>query len=63
MYPPRKDPITNQDRNNLGLKKFQCLPSHVPQFSSGIKSLINEANCDNPETTDTSHTDKYDTSH
>ena len=31
-------------------------------FSSGFKSLRNEANDDNPETTDTSRTNKYDTS-
>ena len=52
MSPPRKDPIPNQDKNNLGLQKYQCLPSHVPPFYFGFKSLINKANDDNPETTD-----------
>ena len=62
MYPPRKDPVPNQDKNTLGPQKYQCLPSRVPPFSSGFKSLRNEANNDNPETTDISRTDKYDTS-
>ena len=34
----------------------------MPPFPSGFKSLRNEANDDNPETTDTSGTDKDDTS-
>ena len=34
---PRKDPIPNQYKNNLGLQKYQCLPPHVPQFSTGFK--------------------------
>ena len=63
MSPPRKDPIPNQDKNNLGLQKYQWIPSHITPFSSGIKSLRNEENYDNPETTNTSSTDKYDTSH
>ena len=60
--PPRKYPIPNQDKNNLGLQKYQCLPPHVPPFPPGFKSLRNEANDDNPETKDTSRTDKDDTS-
>ena len=60
--PPRKYKIPNQDKNTLGLPKYQCLPPHVPQFPPGFKSLRNEENDDNPETTDTSHTDKDDTS-
>ena len=44
------------------MQKYQCLPSHVPPFSSGIKSLRNEENDDNPETIDNSRTDKDDTS-
>ena len=59
--PPRKYKIPNQDKNNLGLQKYQCLPPHVPPFPPGFKSLRNEANDDNPESTDTSRTDKYDT--
>ena len=42
MYPPRKDPIPNQDKKNLGLPKCQHLPSHVPTFSSVFKPLRNE---------------------
>ena len=37
MYPPRKDPITYQDKNTLWLQKDQCLPPHVPQFSPEFK--------------------------
>ena len=62
MSPPRKYPIPNQDKNTLGLQKYQCLPSHVPPFSSEFKSLRNKENDDDTETTDTSHTDKDDTS-
>ena len=51
--PPRKYPIPNQDKTT----------SHIPPFPPGFKSLRNEANDDNPETTYTSRTDKYDTSH
>ena len=60
--PPIKGPIPNQDKNTLGLQKYQCLPPHLPPFPPGFKSLRNEANDDNPETTDTSRTDKDDTS-
>ena len=56
------DPIPHQDKNTLGIKKYQCLPPHAPLFPPGFISLRNEANDDNPETKDTSHTDKYDTS-
>ena len=63
MSPPRKYPIPNQDKNTLWLQKYHCLPSHIPWFYSGIKSLRNKANDYNPETTDTSRTDKDDTSH
>ena len=62
MYPPRKGPIPNQDKNTLVIQKDLCLPSHVTPFSSGFKSLRNNSNDDNPETTDTSRTDKDDTS-
>ena len=61
--PPRKDLIPNQDKNTLGLQKYQCLPPQLPPFNPGFKSLRNEANDDNPETIDTSITDKDDTSH
>ena len=49
MYPQRKYPIPNQDKNTLGLQKYKCLPPQVPPFSSGFKSLRNDANDDNPE--------------
>ena len=62
MLPPRKDPIPNQDKNSLGLQKYQCLPPHVPPFPPGFISLRKKENDDNPETTDTSRTDKYYTS-
>ena len=62
MYPPRKDPIPNKDKSTLGLQKYQCLPPHIPPFPPWFKLLIKEANDDNPKTTDTSITDKYDTS-
>ena len=60
--PPRKDPIPNQDKNTLVIPKYQCFPPHVPPFPPGLKSLINEANDYNPETTDTSLTGKDNTS-
>ena len=59
---PRKDPIPNQDKNTLGLQKYQFLPAHIPTFTPGFKSFRNEENNDNTETTDTSCTDKDDTS-
>ena len=59
--PPRKDPIPNQDKNTLGIQKYQCLPPHVTPFPPGFKSLRNKANYDNYESTDTLRTDKYDT--
>ena len=62
MSPPRKDIIPNQNKYTLGLPKYQFLQSHIPPFSSGFKLLRNKANDDNPETTDTSRTDKDDTS-
>ena len=58
-----KYPITNQDKNALWLQKYQCLSPHLPLFPSGFKALRNKSNYDNPETTDTSRTDKDDTSH
>ena len=62
VSPPRKDPIPNQDKNTLGLQRYQCLPSHVPTLSSVFKSLINGADDDNTVTTDTSHSNKDDNS-
>ena len=60
--PPRKDPIPNQYKNNLGIEKYQSLPPHLPKFFPGYKSLRNEADDDHHEFTDTSRTDKDDTS-
>ena len=60
--PPRKVPIINQDKNTLGLQKHQFLPTHVPPFPPGFKPSGNKSNDDDPETTDTSRTDKDDTS-
>ena len=62
MYPPRKDPITNQDNNTLDIETDQSLPPHVPPLPPGFKSLRKDANYDNTETTGTSYTEKYDTS-
>ena len=62
MSPPRRDSIPNQEKNALGLQKYQWLPPHVPSFPPGSKSFRNEANDDNTKTKDTSRTDKYDTS-
>ena len=63
MSPPRKYPIPNQDLKHIKLKKDQCLTADVPPFLPGNKSLRNEENDDNPETIDTSHTEKDDMSH
>ena len=56
--PPIKYPIPNQDKNNLGLQKYQCLRPNVLLFSSVFESLRNEVSGDNTETTDTSRNDK-----
>ena len=47
----------------MGLNKQQCLTPDVPPFLPGDKILLNEENDDNPETTDTSQSIKYDTPH
>ena len=60
--PPIKDPIPNQDKNTLGIEKYKIIPPQVPKFTPGLKSLRNEANDDHPESTDTSRTDRDDTS-
>ena len=51
MSPSRKDPVLNQ-KKTLGLTKDKCLETDVPTFIPGTKSLRNEENDDNPETTD-----------
>ena len=48
ILPLIKDTISNQDKNNLYLKKYQSLPAHVPKFPPRFKSLRNKANDDNP---------------
>ena len=35
--PPIKEPIPDQDKNNLGLQKYQCLPPRIPTFPPGFK--------------------------
>ena len=57
---PRKDPIPNQDINILGTEKYQSLPSHLPKFRPGYKSLGNEAGDSRNYYIDTSRTDKED---
>ena len=63
MSTPRKDPIPNQDKKIIGLKKYQCLTPDVPPFFPGNKALINEQNDDSPETSDTSQSEEDDTFH
>ena len=47
----------------MGLNKHQCLTPNTPPFIHGNKRLLNEENDDNLETTDTSQSEKDDTSH
>ena len=36
--PPQiNDSITNQDKNNLGIRKYQSLPPHAPKFPPVFK--------------------------
>ena len=60
MLPPRQYPITNQDTNILGTEKDQSLPPQLAKYTSGYKSLINEAEDGHYYYTDTSRTDKED---
>ena len=53
-----QDLIPKQDKKNLGLKKDQCLTSDVPPCLPGMKSFRNKEHDDNPETTDTSYTNR-----
>ena len=48
---------------NMGLNKDQCLTPNVPPFIPGNIILLNEVNDDNPETIDTSQSEKDYTSH
>ena len=62
MYPQKR--IQSQIRiNKFRTKNNQCLTSDVPPFLPGNKLLRNQENDDDPETTDTSHTEKEDTSY
>ena len=47
----------------MWINKYQCLTPDVPTFLPGNKILLNKDNDDNPETTDTSKSEKYDTPH
>ena len=58
--PPIKDPIPDQDKTTLGIKKGQSLPPHLPKLPPGFKSLGNWADDVHHESTDTSLTDKDD---
>ena len=55
---PKKDPISNQDKNTLGTKQDQILPPHSPKFSPEYTSLIDEADDYRHEYTYTSRTDE-----
>ena len=35
--PPIKDPIPNQDKNTLGIEKYQSIPPHIPKFRLGFR--------------------------
>ena len=59
----RKDPIPDQDWKTMAINKYQCLTPDLPPFIPVNKILLNEENDDNPETTDTSQSEKDDTSH
>ena len=58
----RKDPIPKQDKIMV-INKYQCLTLDVPPFIPGNKILLNEDDYDNPKNTDTSQSEKDDTSH
>ena len=59
--PPRKNPIPNQNKNPLGIEKYQSLPPYLPKFILGFKSFRNKADGDHQESIDTSRTYRYDT--
>ena len=58
ILPPRKDPIQNQDIDMLDTEKYQILPPQLPKFRLGYRSLINDAEKNRNDSTDTSRTDK-----
>ena len=47
----------------MGINKDQWITPDVPTLFTGNKILLNEENDDDPETTDNSQSEKYDTSH
>ena len=59
--PPRNDPVQNQDKNTLGIEKYQSLPPHLPKFPPVFKSLRNDVENDYNESIYKSCTDKDDT--
>ena len=59
--PPIKNPIPNQNKNTLGIEKYQSLPPYLPKFILGFKSFRNKADGDHHESIDTSRTYRYDT--
>ena len=60
MSPQRKDPIPNQDINRLRTKKYLSLPPQLAKYCPGFKSLLNKAEENHNDSTDTSRTDKED---
>ena len=51
--PSRKDTVSNQDINRLRIEKDQSLPPQPDKYCTGYKSLINEAEDDRNDSTDT----------
>ena len=66
MYPPRKDPITNQYINRLTTKLDPSLPPIKEKHSPGFKPLLNDAHNTNStedepnDSADNSSSDKKD---
>ena len=58
MLSTRKDPISNQYINMLGIKKDRSLPPQLAKFCPGYKSLIKEAEDGCNDSTDNSRTDE-----
>ena len=59
----RNDPNPNHNTKIIEINKYQCVTPDVPPFIPGNKILLNKENDDNPETTNTSLSEKDDTSH
>ena len=58
MSPQIKDTIPDQYINILGTEKYQSLPPKLAKYGPGYKSLINEAEDGNNDSTDTLLIDK-----